>query len=136
MATLGNVDKFYGNSPMREKLRIISIIHDSFKHKYNLALPKGGENQHGMIARRFAENYISDRSLLEIIQRHDDAYFAWRFAAEGDCVEAHRRANYLIDVLGEDLELFIAFFECDNQTGDKTQEPVDWFKEFSAMKAL
>jgi len=129
---LDNVEKYYGDSSMREKLRIITIIHDTFKNKFDNSLPKGGENQHGMIARRFAEKYIADQGILEIIQRHDDAFFAWKFGAiQGDWDKAYQNASKLIDILGDDLELFIAFFECDNRTGDKTPESVDWFKQYA-----
>lgn len=129
---LKNVDTLYGDSPMRENLRIITIIHDTFKYKVNQSLPSKGENQHGMIARRFAENHLTDPMILEIIQRHDDAYFAWRFGAEqGDWDKAYRSACELIDILGDHLELFIAFYECDNKTGDKTSDDVEWFKEFA-----
>lgn len=127
---LENVETYYGDSPMREKLRIITIIHDTFKHKVDFSLPKRGENQHGMIARRFAEKFLTDETLLEIIQKHDDAYFAWQFGAQqGDWEKALQSAYHLIDVLGNDLELFIAFYKCDNRTGDKTPVSVEWFDE-------
>ncbi|HEV8051651.1 MAG TPA: hypothetical protein VGP47_04085 [Parachlamydiaceae bacterium] len=130
---LGNVEKNYGDSPMREKLRIITIIHDTFKHQVDMSLPTYGENQHGMLARRFAEKYITDQGILEIIQRHDDAYFAWRFWMNGNREKSLRSVTNLIEVLGDDLELFTAFYECDNATGDKTPDDVIWFKEMSQM---
>ena len=133
---LGNVERKYGDSPIRDKLRIITIIHDTFKHKVDESLPTYGENQHGMIARRFAEKYIADDRILEIIQRHDDAYFAWRFGMGGNWEKAYRWASNLIEILGDDLGLFIAFYECDNETGDKTPDDVIWFKEFASVKSL
>jgi hypothetical protein len=41
------------------KLRIIAIIHDTFKYKVDRSKPKEGENHHGMLARRFAEKFIT-----------------------------------------------------------------------------
>jgi HD domain len=119
---LENVETYYGQSPMREKLRIIAIIHDTFKYKAN-------EEGHALLARRFAEKYLSEQNLLDIIERHDDAYYAWLFGAEeGDWDKALVSANELIDFLGKDLELFTAFYQCDNRTGNKTHDDVEWFE--------
>lgn len=128
---LANVERKFGDSPMREKLRFITIVHDTFKNKVDESMPTYGENQHGMIARRFAEKYISDERILEIIQRHDEAYFAWCYGMRGDWEKAERSAFNLMEILGDDLELFIAFYECDNETGDKTPDDVIWFKELA-----
>lgn len=121
LEVLDNVEAFHGNSPLREKLRVIALIHDTFKHKVDRDGPKHGENHHAMIARRFAETLTQDEAILEVIQRHDDAYSAWQKRSE-------HRAYHLIDILGPHLELYVAFYECDIYTGDKTPEPIDWFK--------
>lgn len=130
LEVLGNVDNLYGNSPLREKLRIISIIHDTFKNKVESTLPKKDENHHAMIARRFAEKFIEDAAILDVIQMHDDAYGAWnKGKRDGDWTKAFELAHQLIADLGPNLELYISFYECDNFTGDKTAEPYEWFKE-------
>lgn len=83
-----------------------------------------------MIARRFAEKFIDDATILDVIQMHDDAYGAWnKGKRDGDWAGAFELAHQLIADLGPNLELYISFYECDNFTGDKTAEPYNWFKE-------
>jgi hypothetical protein len=99
----------------------------------NRDLPAKGENQHGMIARRFAEQYVEDPAILNILQWHDDAYSAWKKGANGgDWEAAVISAKGLIKALGPNVDLYEAFFTCDNMTGDKTQEPLEWFKNIVA----
>jgi hypothetical protein len=45
-----------------------------------------------------------------------------------DWEKARRQALALINALGENLNLFICFYFCDNQTGDKSVAPYEWFK--------
>lgn len=126
---LDNVDK-YSNNYDREKLRLISIIHDTFKHKVDRDKPRIGENHHAMIARRFAEKYITDKSILDIIELHDEAYNAWRTGnMRNDWVYARRRAKRMIDRIGDNIEIFLKFYKCDNETGDKENLGYDWFIE-------
>jgi hypothetical protein len=130
LEVLNNIDKYYLDSPFREKLRFIALIHDTFKHKVDRNTPKVGENHHAMIARRFAEKYTQDKAILDIIQFHDDAYNAWASGKKyGDWKKAHQRAERLILKLGDHLDLYMAFYECDIKTGDKNLEPIEWFKE-------
>lgn len=134
LEVLDNVEAFHGNSPLREKLRVIAMVHDTFKHKVDISRRKSGENHHAMIARRFAEKLTHDEAILEVIQRHDDAYHAWQKGMKGDWERAAADAYKLIDILGPYLELYIAFYECDIYTGTKTPEPIDWFKEVLNLK--
>jgi len=127
---LANIDKYYGDDEDRQDLRLIAIIHDTFKYKVNRKLPKTGENHHGMIARRFAQNYINDYGICKIIEIHDDAYNAWgKGARHGDWYQAERKANQLIQglLVESRLNLYIKFYRCDNETGDKSQECFEWF---------
>lgn len=137
LEVLNNVETFYGDSPLRENLRILTLIHDTFKHKVDRNLPVTGENQHGMIARRFAEQFIDDQGILNIIQWHDDAYSAWKKGAVlGDWEKANSTASKLIEALGKNVDLYLAFYQCDNRTGDKTQEPLEWFQNVVATTAI
>lgn len=133
LEVLNNVETFYGDSPLRENLRVLTLIHDTFKNKVDRNLPTKGENQHGMIARRFARAFIEDPVILNILQWHDDAYSAWKKGANGgDWDAALTSARSLIDALGPSIDLYVAFYTCDNTTGDKTQEPLEWFKSVVA----
>jgi len=129
---LANIDKFYSDDKDYDKLRLIAIVHDTFKYKVNHNLPKSGENHHGYIAQKFAENYCHNTNVLQVILLHDDAYNAWSIGGRrGDWYKAKERAIKLIDKLNilDNIDLYIKFYECDNATGDKSQENYDWFIE-------
>lgn len=129
---LANVDRFYGDSPLRERLRLIALIHDNFKYRVEPARPRSGENHHAAIARRFSERYISDPCVLAVIELHDEAYNAWQKGhRNGDWSRAEERARALLQRLGGELELYLAFYACDNATGDKSQEPLEWFRKIA-----
>lgn len=122
---LRNVDAFYGGDPYRPALRLIALVHDSFKRQQR-ALSDG--SSHGLLARRFAEHYVGDEGALEVIEWHDEAFKAWRLSdKKGDHEAAERRADALIARLGPHLDLFMAFYRCDSLTGDKTEEHCHWF---------
>lgn len=124
---LKNVDK-YSTTENREKLRLIAIIHDSFKYKVDNTKSKSGENHHAMIARRFAEKFITDNELLEIIELHDEAYNSWcKGDRDGKWDKAENRAKQLIERLGKSINLYLTFYQCDNETGDKESENFIWF---------
>ena len=131
---LANIDKYYGNNNTKTEmvlfLRLIAIIHDTFKYKVDQTKPKTGENHHGMIARRFAEKYVTNYGVCKIIELHDEAYNAWqRGNRRDDWYGAKKRAENLINDLSFDglLDLYQAFYKCDNNTGDKSQDNYEWF---------
>lgn len=127
---LKNIDKYFAEDEDRSSLRLIALIHDTFKHKVDKNSPKIGENHHGMIARRFAEKYNLEPDVLDVIQRHDDAYNAWQKGGRhGDWYQAKRKANQLIQGLLIEgyLDLYVKFYRCDNETGDKLQDNYEWF---------
>jgi len=130
---LGNVEKHHTVDD-RLDLRLITIIHDTFKYKVNGNLPKRGENHHGMIARRFAEKFISENHLLTIIELHDEAYNAWQIGGRrGNWDKAEVRANHLIKrlIIENCLELYIKFLHCDGETGDKDCGVYEWFVDLT-----
>jgi hypothetical protein len=82
-----------------------------------------------MIARRFAERYIDDRELLDVIELHDEAYNSWVKGERGDnWPTAVERARALIDRLGASLDFYLRFYRADNATGSKNQAPLRWFE--------
>ena len=131
---LANVDK-YANKENRDDLRLISIIHDTFKNKVDTSKDRSGENHHAMIARRFAEKYITNPIVLDIIELHDEAYNAWcvfqRDAKKEE--KAKGRAIKLVNRLDKldmnALDLFLTFYKCDSETCDKEQDSVKWFDD-------
>lgn len=129
---LENIDKFYNDDEDRADLRLIAIVHDTFKNKVNQNLPKQGDNHHGSIARKFSEKFFDNDRLLTVIALHDDAYNAWSAGGRhGDWYKAKRRAEMLIKTLemGDCLDLYVKFYRCDNATGDKSQDNYEWFND-------
>lgn len=125
---LENIKKYKENGVDYEKLRLIAIIHDTFKYKVDTRYPKSGENHHAMIARRFAEKYIEDNSILDIIELHDEAYNAWQTGyRRGDWENAEKRGERLVKRLGKNLSLFFDFYLYDGLTGDKNHDDYEWF---------
>ena len=130
---LENVNK-YSNPENREKLRLIGITHDTFKNKVNRKKPRSGENHHALIARRFSERYISDSEVLGIIELHDEAYNSWQVGNRKNWQKAQERATRLIGRLGSSINLYLAFYNCDNKTGDKSRDNFLWFQNLIKSK--
>ena len=126
---LDNIDKFQRDNPQLEKLRMIALVHDTFKYQVDCKRPRTGENHHAMRARRFAKAYIDDEAVLEVIELHDEAYNAWQKGhRDGNWDSAHQRAAALMERLGDTLDLYLAFYECDNATDGKQTDCFDWFR--------
>ena len=134
-AVLDNVERFFEKSPMRGDLRLIALIHDSFKYRVNYDKSRCGENHHAMIARRFAETIIGNESVLDIIELHDEAYNSWQCGnRDGRWKKAECRATALIERLGDNVALYLAFYQCDNSTEGKESDCFDWFNAFVKQK--
>jgi hypothetical protein len=126
---LQNIDRFYCRAADRAKLRLIALIHDTFK--YQTARPPSTVQgpPHSFCARVFAENFIDDIAVLQAIERHDDAYKIWRGMTETrNPMLAEVEAQALIAQLGDHLELFMRFYHCDSRTAGKSADHYRWFK--------
>ncbi len=136
LEVLANVEKWClehrTSQKDRSKLRWIALIHDTFKHKVDRRIPEEGENHHAAIARRFAEEIsIGDPEVLEVIEHHDDAYSLWLQGEQGQDSEAAKE-NLIefarrLENKSARIDLYRAFYWCDNHTGDKTSIPYIWF---------
>jgi HD domain-containing protein len=101
---LANVDRLARTDEERSALRLIALIHDNFKYRVDTTKPRVGNNHHAMLARQFAERYLDDPDILDIIELHDEAFNAWRLGTSKDrWNEAEVRANRLIARLGSSL---------------------------------
>lgn len=129
---LANVDDVAVDAGDRERLRLIALIHDTFKYRVDRSLPRTGENHHAMLARRFAERYIDDAGILEVIELHDEAYNAWaKGARTGNWAAAEARARRLVARLGGSIGFYERFYRADNETGSKNQAPLRWFEQLA-----
>jgi len=130
---LENIDRYFGDSTDRARLRLIALIHDTFKYQGIYTPQDAPKCSHGYAARQFAERYIHDKDVLEVIELHDEAYKAYRLLSQyGDHEAAERRAGELIIRLGQCIDLFMHFCLCDNQTGDKSTDYYEWFQALRA----
>ena len=136
LEVLGNVAQFHDMVSEEDyrRLRLMVLLHDTFKYAVDHSQAKRGENQHAMIARRFSEDFTDDPIILDILEWHDYAYFAWRRLVQNETT-ALRHLHELVKNLGDRLNLYHIFFCCDTATGDKTQEPVLWFERVLQLPA-
>lgn len=129
---LDNVDRITKSPVLRQQLRLITIIHDNFKHLEETVRPRQDwSKHHAVYAMKFAKNFIDQEHLLNIIELHDEAYYSWHLSRKFQTDEkANNRLEGLINKLGEEyLQLYYLFFKCDTFTGDKTLLPVKWFED-------
>jgi hypothetical protein len=124
---LDNIERLTLTTIERETLRLVALVHDTFKFREEeLRIWNDDYTQHhGVLARRFMEQYTDNQQILNLIELHDEAYYIWK---SGDELRQKNRVERLFNRLGDDLQLFYAFFKCDTQTGDKTQVPISWFE--------
>lgn len=127
---LENIELLSIDAFMRERLRLIAFSHDTFKYVEDKNQPRDWSKHHGPIARRFMQNYVEDRILLDIIEHHDEAYYCWRAIQLYNQIEVgQERLQKLFDAVADELQLYYLFFKCDTRTGDKNQAPIKWFEK-------
>lgn len=114
----------------RERLRLIALAHDTFKYLEDRSRPRDWNRHHGMLARRFLENYTQNEIVLDIVETHDDAYYAWlaQRSPQPNPDQLGKTLEALIRRMEHSLQLYYLFFKCDTQTGDKTQASLKWFE--------
>ncbi len=119
------------DSDTKNKLRLITLIHDSFKYKEDASRKIHGrmpDNHHAVYAAQFAAPYITDTRLVRLIELHDEAYYSWQLFRQHRFVECQLKLDRLKRELGDYFQLFYLFFKCDTKTGDKNQAPLHWFE--------
>jgi HD domain len=125
---LDNIEKLTVSALDRERLRLVAIVHDTFKYIENRSEQRDWSQHHSILARRFFEQLSDDKVVLNLLELHDEAYYAWRFHKAGCFGESDRRLEKIMKYLSNDLQLFYAFFKCDTSTGDKDPTPMLWFE--------
>jgi hypothetical protein len=129
MEVLKNVDVATNCPKTRSTLRLITLVHDSFKHLEEKTRPRTNWTlHHAYIAATFSKEIGLDHSISEVIELHDEAFYCWKDSVFGDEQNALNRLNSLISRLGENLQLYYLFFKCDTKTGNKFQDSLDWFE--------
>jgi len=133
---LANLDEQGHTGEHRARLRLVALAHDVMKHRQRPYLPPRGRNDHALLGRRFAERYVVDDDVLDVIELHDEAYRAWCAGGRhGRWARAERRAQALLDRLGpRRTALLLDFYRADNATDSKTPEPLRWFERLAAAQ--
>ena len=124
---LDNVDKLNISAADRQKLRIITFVHDTFKYKEHRGTPRDWTKHHAVLARQFLEQYTDNQLLLDLTEFHDEAYYVWqkRFLHQNE-PESNQRLSNLYQRFNGSLQLYYLFFKCDTCTGDKNPAPMKW----------
>lgn len=123
-AMLASIDD---RDDLRAELRFLAIVHDAFKAQVRPAEPWSPDNDHAVLARRFAARYTSDERLLATLERHDEAYWIWRTADDPDGA-LHRLLERL-----PDIELYARFVELDAANEGKDLTFLWWFRRRIAL---
>lgn len=125
-----NIDRLEVDADTRRKLRIVSWVHDTFKHIEHKGKPRDWTRHHAVYARKFLARYVDDELLLNVVEHHDEAYYCWRLAhLYQQLGKSKTRLVRLRDSVGAYWQLYYLFFKCDTCTGDKNPAPLIWFEE-------
>lgn len=128
---LANVHQLNCSKKIRRQLRLIALIHDTFKFQEEQIRPrKDWSKHHAIYALKFARNYLVEQEVLDAIELHDEAYYAWGMVYyHRNILGGLHRLDTVKRRMRKHLQLYYLFFKCDTQTGDKTQQPVHWFEQ-------
>ncbi|MBP7273691.1 MAG: hypothetical protein KA974_07605 [Saprospiraceae bacterium] len=128
---LDNIDKLLVPNYIRQQLRLVAFLHDTFKINEERNMLEGNPYvHHGTFARQFAVPYIADPFLLDVVELHDEAYYCWRLGALHKQAEAGElRFEALYNRVGQNMQFYYYFFKCDTCTGDKILAPLRWFEQ-------
>src|SRR4051812_11504565 len=118
------------DSPLRAELRLVALLHDSFKHLVRRGPAYSPDADHAVLARRFAERFIDDERVLATIELHDEPYWLWHNqGGDSDALTALLRRV-------PDRELFLAFVELDASTEGKDPSLLFWLRYTLAARGL
>jgi hypothetical protein len=115
------------DDPLRDDLRLLALVHDSFKAEIRPHERWSPDNDHATLARRFAERYTSDQRVLATLELHDEPYWIWRHA------DAPEQALQTLLERLPDAELFARFVELDAANEGKDLTFLWWFRRELAI---
>jgi hypothetical protein len=110
------------DDPLRADLRLLTLLHDTFKFRVRAGRPWSPDNDHAELARRFAVRHGCPHRIAATLELHDAPYWVW-----------HRRDGDvdLLDKILErapDRELLVRFVELDAATHGKDPAFLRWFR--------
>ena len=124
---LREIDRSGETGERRALLRVVALVHDSFKYAVVPWLPRTGENHHAMRARRFMERFTGDERILATIELHDRPYAVWRRTRRRPRAAGRRLDAVLARI--PDHALFLRFVEIDAASEAKNPEPIRSLRE-------
>jgi hypothetical protein len=124
------LERITDDDPLRDDLRVLALVHDSFKAAVRPGERWSRDNDHAVLARRFAERFTDDERLLAALELHDEPYWIWRNAgAPASCLAAMLKRI-------PDVELYAHFVELDASTEGKDLSFLWWFRRELALAGL
>ena len=135
---LDNVDRLPNiNAEHRRDLRLVTMLHDTWKYTEDKRKPRDWSKHHGRLARAFAKTYIQRTRVLDLIEWHDEAYYCWRLEAlHRRPSKARQRFDALLNLFEDQIDFYYHFFICDTRTGDKNLAPIAWFERESGVNPV
>jgi hypothetical protein len=128
------IDRSGETGERRALLRVVALVHDSFKYAVVRWWPRTGENHHAMRARRFMERLTGDERILATIELHDRPYAIWRRAKRRGRPATQRLDAVLARI--PDHALFLRFVEIDGASEAKNPEPIRWLRGEMVARGL
>jgi hypothetical protein len=114
------------DDPRRAELRLLTLLHDTFKFRVQDGGPWSPGNDHAELARRFAARHGCPEAIATTLALHDAPFWVW-----------HRRGGdptLLAELLerAPDADLLIRFVRLDAATLGKDQRFLRWFDAATA----
>ena len=131
---LREIDHSGETGEQRALLRVVALVHDSFKYAVARWRPRTGENHHAMRARRFMERFTDDERILTTIELHDRPYAIWRRTKRRGRPDTQRLDSVLARI--PDHALFLRFVEIDGASEAKNPNPIRWLREEMQTRGL
>ncbi len=129
-----NIDALADQS-LNAELRLVALIHDTFKYEEDRSMPRDWSRHHGNIAAKYMTRDYCERHIVNLVKLHDEAFYAWRaFHQHSNQVESERRLKIIEESMEENLKFYVNFFICDTLTGDKIKTPIVWLVEQAQMR--
>lgn len=125
-----NIERLSIDADTRRKLRLITLVHDTFKAFEHRGKPRDWERHHSKLAYQYLQRFCNEHDVLTVTELHDEAYYCWRLVKlYNEPEKGDDRLRRLLERIDGFRQLYYLFFKCDTRTGDKTQAPVFWFEQ-------
>ena len=132
---LRNIDKLPISKEQRRILRIVAIVHDTFKCSEDRNTPRDWSKHHSVLAFNFIQKYTDEKAILQTTLHHDEPFYAWLHIHKNQEELSNKKLEFIKSNV-DDLNLLYYFFLCDTMTGDKLLKPLVWFENQMGIESL